>query len=378
MPRSKPERTGTPNRPPSPGSAAAASRRRPGAASPTAGSRRSTAGERPRARDRLVERPIEELEAEVVELAGRLAAGTYELLILVGEIDARGSFAAWGALSCAAWLADVCGIEISTARTQVRVARKMREYPALDEAMASGDVSYAKARVLAACLTDENADALISIAEQTPAGRLSAAIAAWSQRNEDPETIRRRQHESRGVTWHTEPSGTVRITARLTPEAAGSVCAAVDRAVSRNHAPAGASLRQQRADALVDLVTGGGAGVTAEVVIHVNEEGNALPDGTPLSDNAVAGLLPASFVSLLMHDAERWPIDASPRRRFPTRRQRRVVDQRERECAHPGCHATALLQYDHVQPYERGGPTVVDNLQRLCGPHNRAKDEAGP
>ena len=67
--------------------------------------------------------PAERLEAEIVTLAETLAVGTYELLVLVGELDARGTWAAWGALSCAGWLADACDIETSTARTQVRVAR---------------------------------------------------------------------------------------------------------------------------------------------------------------------------------------------------------------------------------------------------------------
>ncbi len=60
--------------------------------------------------------PAERLEAEIVTLAERLSVGTYELLVLVGELDARGTWAAWGALSCAGWLADACDLEVSTAR----------------------------------------------------------------------------------------------------------------------------------------------------------------------------------------------------------------------------------------------------------------------
>jgi hypothetical protein len=319
---------------------------------------------------------VERLEAEVIGLSARMAAGTYELLVLVGELDARGSWMQWGALSCAAWLADTGDIEIATA--QVRVAKAMRTHPELDTAMADGDVSYAKARVLVPHLSGDNVAALVDLAERNPAGRLGAAIAAWAQRNEDPDTIRDRQHQARSVAWRTEPDGTVVITARLTPETAGAVCAVIDTAVTRTSAPAGASLAQQRADALVAVTTtGDGAGVQAELVIHVTADGNRLPDGTPLSDHAVAALLPDSFVSLLLHDTERLPIDASPRRRSPTRRQRRVVDERHRECQHPGCHARAFLQYDHIEPYGNHGPTVIANLQRLCGPHNRARHPQG-
>ncbi len=328
----------------------------------------------PRARDSVAEMPVERLEATLVTLAQHLASGTYELLVLVGEVDHRGSWATWGALSCAAWLADVCEIEVGTARRQVRVARALREHPVLDAAMRDGDVSYAKARVLMANLDASNAEALVDIARVTPAGRLGAAIAAWAQRNEDPDQIRRRQHDLRSVSWRTGADGLVDVHVRLPPEAAGQLCAVIDTYVTRSQAPAGTSMAQQRADALVAVATDGGGSVQAEVVVHVRPDGNALADGTPLSDHAVTELLPDAFVSLLIHDTQRRPIDASPRRRFPTRRQRRVVDERDPTCRHPGCNAGTFLQHDHIQPHTQGGPTVLDNLQRLCGPHNRAKN----
>lgn len=345
---------------------------------------------RPRTRDHLEKMPTEHLEAEITALAKRMHFGTYELLVLVGELDARGSWALWGALSCAAWLADLCDIEVGTARTQVRVAKALRKWPQLDEAMATGEISYAKARTLAAHCTDENIEPLVDIARTTPAGRLGAAIAAWSLRNEDQDVIDDRQHDARSMSWRTEPDGMVSFTITVPPADAGKIQAIVDTEMLHHRPDASAdaylSLAQQRADALLRIVdskaepattdgtTGGTSRTTTEVVVHVRPEGNALADGTPLSDHTVAKLLPDAFVSLLIEDNHRRPIDASPRRRFPTRRQRRVIDERDPECAEDGCHARTLLQYDHVVPYPKGGPTILDNLQRLCGPHNRAKD----
>lgn len=319
----------------------------------------------------------DELVAEVAALARRLSTGTYELLVLIGEVDGRGIWALHGALSCAAWLAELTQVETVTAHNQVRVARALRRCPALDAAMAVGDVSFAKARVLVPYLDDENVDELIALAETTPASRLGAAIAARSLREDDPDVIAARQHDARSVSWRTEPDGMVIVTARLEPATAGQVCAVIESIVTRSDSAHGDSLVQQRADALVAAITGprAGGGVDTEVVIHVAAEGNTLVDGTPLADHAVTRLLPDAFVSLLVHDSQRRPIDASPRRRFPTRRQRRVVDARQIECQHPGCHATAFLEYDHVHEFAEGGPTVVSNLQRLCGPHNRAKHQ---
>ena len=240
--------------------------------------------------------------------------------------------------------------------------------------MACGDLSYAKARVLVPHLTVANATELVVLAERTPAGQLGAAIAAWGQRNEDPDDREARHREERSVSWRCDPDGMVTITARLAPADAAKVCSVVDQRVTASRAPAGATLRQQRADAFVTTVsTGHGSGVAAEMVIHVRGDANTLADGTPISDHAVADLLPDGFVSLLIKDAHGHPIDASPRRRTPTRRQRRVIDERSPECSHPGCGARAFLQYDHIEPYAQGGPTEIDNLRRLCGPHNRGR-----
>ena len=167
---------------------------------------------RPRERDKAAGLDNESLRDELIGLTRRLTSGTYELLVLVGELDARGTFVLWGALSCAAWLAHACDLEAGTAHNQVRVARAMRAFPALDAAMAAGDISYAKARVLVPCLTESNVVELIGIAESTPASRLGAAIAAWSQRNDDPDVIARRQHEARSTSWRTEPDGMIVVT----------------------------------------------------------------------------------------------------------------------------------------------------------------------
>src|SRR5690606_2541310 len=50
---------------------------------------------RPRARDSLISQPTERLEADLYDLAGRLSVGTYELLVLIGELDHRASWAAF-------------------------------------------------------------------------------------------------------------------------------------------------------------------------------------------------------------------------------------------------------------------------------------------
>ena len=129
------------------------------------------------------------------------------------------------------------------------------------------------------------------------------------------------------------------------------------------------SLAQQRADALVECISGGGAAISTEVVIHVRGDGATLDDGTPITISAVAKLIDSSFIRLLIHDVERRPINASSKQRHPTARQRRVVKERDRVCI--DCGSSELLQYDHVPDFAETKRTVVDELRLRCATCHR-------
>ncbi len=190
-------------------------------------------------------------------------------------------------------------------------------------------------------------------------------------------------------------------TFRLPPLAAAMLTAAIDALVMRQpnterpdmtegdeHASADAcssppitgrsTLAQQRADALVAIATRWGDGraghaavVAAEVVIHVRGDGITLDDGTPIPGSIVERIAPQSFIRALIHDADRRPINGSGRRRHPTTRQRRVVQERDRQCA--DCGTTHFLEFDHVPDYEVSGQTVVEELQLRCSGCHRAR-----
>ena len=135
------------------------------------------------------------------------------------------------------------------------------------------------------------------------------------------------------------------------------------------------SVAQQRADALADLAGSGGGAVTTEVILHVRGDGCTLDDGTPIAGSIVERLVTESFVSALIHDAERRPINASGRQRHPTRRQRKVVKERDRSCV--DCGSGLLLQCDHVPDYDISKRTLVDELELRCAScHQRRHQRA--
>ncbi len=90
---------------------------------------------------------LERLGDEIAELSAHLDAATARLLELSREFDAR---AGWntGFRSCAEWLSWRVGLDRGAARERLRVARALATLPRLAQALARGELSYAKVRAL--------------------------------------------------------------------------------------------------------------------------------------------------------------------------------------------------------------------------------------
>ena len=97
------------------------------------------------------------LGEQIVALAARLHAGTYELLVLLREFDDR---IVWnnGFASCAHWLHWRTGIALGAAREKVRVAHALATLPLVSATMQRGAISYAKVRALTRVATPDNED----------------------------------------------------------------------------------------------------------------------------------------------------------------------------------------------------------------------------
>jgi hypothetical protein len=97
----------------------------------------------------------ERLGEAIAELAARLHAATYELLVLIGPFDAAAGWGSTGCLSCAHWLSWRTGIDPGAAREKVRVARALADLPRIGAAMQRGELSYSKVRALTRVATSD-------------------------------------------------------------------------------------------------------------------------------------------------------------------------------------------------------------------------------
>src|SRR6266481_1036783 len=121
---------------------------------------------------------LEQLGDEIAELSAHLDAATARLLELIRAFDARGGWNT-GFCSCAAWLSGRVGLDLGAARERVRVARALATLPLLAEALARGELSYAKVRALTRVATPETEARLLGVGRAGTAAHVERIVRGW-------------------------------------------------------------------------------------------------------------------------------------------------------------------------------------------------------
>ncbi|HEX3758021.1 MAG TPA: DUF222 domain-containing protein [Kofleriaceae bacterium] len=177
---------------------------------------------------------LEQLGERIAEQAAHLDAATHRLLADLREFDERGGWHAQGAASCAHWLAWRVGWDLVTARDHVRVARKLAEFPLIDDALRRGELSYSKVRALLRVATPENESLFLDHARLLTASQLEKtcrkyALVQRHGQDAHPQVDEQRRHVRR----RDLEDGMVKIEAVLHPEEAELVWKMLDHAATR-------------------------------------------------------------------------------------------------------------------------------------------------
>ena len=348
-------------------------------------------------------RTISDLAIEIRSLAGHINAATHRFLVLIAEFDRRNGWAAHGSQSCAHWLNWQCGIAIGAAREKVRVARALENLPKVAAAMASGALSYSKAREITRIGNAANEDYLLSIAEHGTAANVERLVRAYRRCQEAEEMSRaERQHENRRVTFRYDDDGSLILTCHLPGEIGAMVMKALDVAVEgladNQDVPAGTSrpvvrFSARRADALArvaesflahDVLESPGTD-RQQIVVHVAaetlrnraagcceiEHGPSIP-----AETARRFSCDASIVTLL-EDSDGEPLNVGRKTRTISAPLRRLLESRDKGCRFPGCANARYIDMHHIKHWANGGETKPSNLVSLCRFHHRAVHEGG-
>jgi hypothetical protein len=173
---------------------------------------------------------LDRLGDEIAELSAHLEAATGRLLDLIRAFDARGG---WNTSfrSCAAWLAWRVGLELGAARERVRVARALGALPGLAEALARGELSYAKVRALTRVATPATETRLLAVGRAGTAAHVERIVRGWRRVDRKAEAREAaRQHAGRALHVYQDEDGMAVLRGRLAPEVGALLLRALDAA----------------------------------------------------------------------------------------------------------------------------------------------------
>jgi hypothetical protein len=347
---------------------------------------------------RLSDSAVEECFAELLAAAERLAALNLRWL---AEIDRRRPFEREGFLSTSSWLVGRFRMAGGQAGSELRLARALQEMPLAREALSSGQISLAAARMLASARESdreayaEGEEMLVDAArQQSPAG-LAKVVGYWrsaAQDRRDGVVAEEALSEQRRL--HVSPTvfGMVRIDGDLDPETGETVLTALeavlgDEARSRDpqdhRTPA-----QRRADALGVIARGWldsaerpmVGGERPHVVVTVDLDRLERRGGSrcqaqrtgPVDVESARRLACDGSVSRLVLTTDSRPLDIGRKTNVVPSWIRRALVVRDSGCRFPGCgRPPSWTDAHHVHHWADGGITAVSNLVLLCRRHHR-------
>jgi hypothetical protein len=340
------------------------------------------------------------LEDKIGEFSALAHAALAQVAQASAEFDAIDGWGAGGIRSFQHWLTIKAGFDMHTGGELLRVGQAMNTLPKLAAAFATGQLSFDKVRQITTVATPATEEILIEIAHGASGSQLARICRELRRIKEANEPAQADEHLSRrGIWMHWCEDGMLELKARLTPEDAAVVQAALESITGSRPVPEPADdgvedpaddrWAARQADALVAMcehVIAGGAEnlivstAARQVVVHIDagvltgelSEGRCFVEGgSPLSVGAARRIgCDAQVVGVVERNG--LPIDVGRKQRIVPERLRLALHVRDRFCRFPGCgvpaHRTEAHHYEH---WAFGGETNLDNLLLLCGFHHR-------
>ena len=297
-----------------------------------------------------------------------------------GEIMRRRLFRDTGHSSMNQYAIQELGFSISKANDFIRLSRQLAKLPAVQEAVASGDLGYTKAREIVSVATPETQDTWLQAAKGTRKELVREVKKAKAAAKLDP---------GQGVLLPSSPPVVaprelpVRFQIDLTPEQEARRSTLVERLHKLGGVP------NDRAELMLEALA---------ALLETNElQGQKYPRGHNSSrppvqihvhENADTGRMTvqtdAGERDLSQAEAERIRCDAAVCEQggrntttIPPRVRREVLARDKHRCQAPGCGRTRFLEVHHIVARQKRGTNHPDNLVTLCASCHRLWHERG-
>ncbi len=269
---------------------------------------------------------------------------------------------AYGHASYAAYLEELLGYGRKTARERIRTALALAELPAIEAALADGEVAWTHVRELSRVATAETEEAWL-VAARGQSARDVAEMVAGLSRGDWPGTIADRSRIPRTLVFEVSPEtyAMVREAIRIARQ---SINGSGDGPVND--------------DAALAMIARG-----------FLVGGNGDNDGRPGYQVAISRCddcartfaeadgysvqLDPAMVAAIECDHTDIPMSLEGRtsQTIPPAVRRAVVAAFHHRCAVPGCRNATWLDVHHIRPRARGGGHAPRNLVLLCSTHHR-------
>ncbi|ANI39433.1 HNH endonuclease signature motif containing protein [Mycolicibacterium vaccae] len=350
--------------------------------------------------------------AELAELAGQRNAIDGRIAEIAAEIDGARLWGFTGVKSMEGLIAWRLGTSMRNAETIVAVARRMAEFPRCVRDLREGRLSLDQVGAIAEGAGTGSDAHYAELASHSTVTQLRTAIKQEPKPESlpEPDSDAELDDDAEPVAESVrQPSISKRVEGEFTcwqirlpaPEAA-----IFDAALQSHQDGLIAQWKRDHPDhpdrpegsgvGRAPLPTGGNAfmalvhagwdveaarrphGQHTTVVVHVDVKDKvaALHLGPALAAEQ-RRYLSCDATSEVWFERDGQPLGSGRATRTISRRLRRVLEYRDRSCVVPGCGATKGLHAHHLQHWEDGGPTELDNLVLICPFHHRLHHRGG-
>jgi hypothetical protein len=324
------------------------------------------------------------------QVCSAISAQHRQVLAMVVAADRRGDWREDGCRDMAAWLCGRLGLASGHAAEWVRVAHALEALPECARVYAEGRLSWDQLRPLTLVATPQRDAELAARAPGCSAAFLEA-MARRAQRVTREQAEREQERRSLRM-WNGRDG--FRLAARM-PVADGAVVRTALERVAEQLAEERRELPPEPPECLLaDALQVVASARLAEdpdpdracVVVHV--------DAAALAGSAAGGAVLDGDVPVHVEVARRLACDGRlelvaegpdgvalgvgrARRTIPAWLLRQLRRRDAGRCRFPGCRSTRWLQAHHIQPWEWGGRTDLDNLCLVCSRCHRLVHELG-
>jgi hypothetical protein len=323
-----------------------------------------------------------------------IVASMGELERLRGELDAAFALLVVGlgvvSRDAVAQVARVTRVSTRNARQRVAVAEVVTKIPGAVEALASGGVRAEHLAALHPVVDDPDAHGLLEVAAGESVDAFRKSVTRF-QIASDPGSFRKRQRDSRSVSFFDAEHGNTGIRIVLTPlegeEFRNRLQQIADahwreKYPERAHTLGGHDaepLSRRLADGFMAMVRGDGAGlgvVSGKPVFVVTVNAETL-------ETEIAGTGPVALADVMdcfdraefyaaIRDTKGEILRFGRGRRFASAMQKLALTVRDGGCVWEGCTAHwSKTDAHHMIEYDHGGKTDLEHLVRLCKAHHQ-------